>query len=147
LDPEPSPQEPVVVHLFGSTDAPLSMVLTEDDHLDFLSLIARDHEYLLPSNVSAALAESTLLFLGYRLTDLDMKVIMRGLLTHLDLDKWGMLHVAVQVDEEQVDEARVQEVTRYFQKYFAESKIDVYWGSVQQFVTELHDRWQETHHG
>ena len=105
------------------------------------------HEYLLPSNVRASLAESTLLFLGYRLTDLEMKVIMRGLLPKVDLDKWSMLHVAVQLDEEQVDEARVQEVTRYFQKYFAESKIDVYWGSVQQFVTELHDRWQEAHNG
>lgn len=147
LDPEPSPEEPVVVHLFGNTDDPLSMVLTEDDHLDFLTLIARDHEFLLPTNVRASLAESTLLFLGYRLTDLDMKVIMRGLLTNLDLDKWGMLHVAVQLDEEQVDESRVNEVTRYFQKYFAESKIDVYWGNVQQFVTELHDRWQEAQHG
>ena len=88
----------MVLHLFGQDDDPLSLVLTEDDHLDYLARIARDYEYLLPTSVNAALASTTLLFLGYRLEDLDLKVIMRGLLTHLDLDKWGMLHVAVQLE-------------------------------------------------
>jgi hypothetical protein len=147
LQPEPTPDAPVVLHLFGTAEDLLSMVITEDDHLDYLTLIARDHEYLLPSNVSAMLSESTLLFLGYRLQDLDLKVIMRGLLTNIDLTRWGKLHVAVQLDEECIDELKVQEVTRYFQKYFAESRIDVYWGSTQQFVSELHQRWQEYHHG
>jgi len=41
----------------------------------------------------------------------------------------------------------VEEVTRFFQKYFAHSKIDVYWGNAQQFVGDLHARWQEYTHG
>jgi hypothetical protein len=41
----------------------------------------------------------------------------------------------------------VEEVTRFFQKYFAHSKIDVYWGTPQQFVDDLHARWQEYTHG
>lgn len=141
LDPEPSSEQPVVVHLFGATTDPMSMVLTEDDHLDFLARIARDHEYMLTADVSQALAKSTLLFLGFRLQDLEMKVILRGLLKNLALETWDRLNVAVQLDEAQVDEDRVQQVVNYFQKYFAKSKIDVFWGSVEQFVTELHDRW------
>ncbi|MBX3001128.1 MAG: CHAT domain-containing protein [Caldilineaceae bacterium] len=147
LQPEPTAVAPVVLHLFGTADDLLSMVITEDDHLDYLTLIARDHEYLLPSNVRKMLSESTLLFLGYRLQDLDLKVIMRGLLTNIDLTRWGKLHVAVQLDDESVDELKVQEVTRFFQKYFAESRIDVYWGSTQQFVNELYQRWQEHRYG
>lgn len=141
LEPEPSPSHPVVLHLFGTTSDVSSMVLTEDDHLDFLSRIARDHEYMLTADVSRALTKSTLLFLGFRLTDLQMKVILRGLLANLDVEKWDRLNVAVQLDEAQPDEARVREVTTYFQKYFAKSNIDLFWGSVEQFVTELSDRW------
>jgi hypothetical protein len=147
LDPPPSAERPVVVHLFGTDEDPLSMVLTEDDYLDYLARISRDHEYLLPTSVNEALASTTLLFLGYRLQDLDLKVIMRGLLTNLDLERWGMLHVAVQIESTVVDEQLVEEVTRYFQTYFADSKIDVYWGSAQQFVHDLHARWQEYGHG
>jgi hypothetical protein len=146
LDPPPSPESPVVLHLFGSDDDVLSMVLTEDDYLDYLARISRDYEYLLPTSVQGRLASTTLLFLGYRLEDLDLKVIMRGLLTNLDLERWDMLHVAVQIESSIVDHAKQEEVTRYFQKYFSKSKIDVYWGSAQQFVADLHARWQEYNH-
>jgi len=147
LDPPATRDEPVVLHLFGVDEDLLSMVLTEDDYLDYLARISRDHEYLLPTSVNEALASTTLLFLGYRLEDMDLKVIMRGLLTNLDLERWDMLHVAVQLEAAPVDEAKNEEVVRYFQKYFSKSKIDVYWGSTQQFVHELHTRWQEHSHG
>lgn len=146
LNPPPSSTNPVVMHLFGVDDAPLSMVLTEDDYLDYLACISKDYEYLLPTDVYDALASTTLLFLGYRLDDLDLKVILRGLLPNLDLQRWDMLHVAVQVESSAVDQATQDEVTAYFQKYFAKSRIDVYWGSTQQFVADLHSHWQEYCH-
>lgn len=147
LNPPPAREDPVVFHLFGLDDDPYSMVLTEDNFLDYLSRISRDHEYLLPTSVQDALAQNTLLFLGYRLEDLDLKVILRGLLAHLDLSRWRVLRVAAQIESDIVDDARVQEVTAYFQRYFGESKIDVYWGSTQQFVNELFARWQEQRRG
>jgi len=143
LEPPATEEEPVVLHLFGTDDDLLSMVLTEDDYLDYLGRISRDYEYLLPTSVNAALASTTLLFLGYRLEDLDLRVIMRGLLTNLDLERWGMLHVAVQIEATEVGEAKHKEVIRYFQRYFANSQIDVYWGHPHQFVADLHARWQE----
>ena len=145
LEPPPEPDRPVVLHLFGNDDDLLSLVLTEDDYLDYLARISRDYEYLLPTSVLEALASTTLLFLGYRLDDLDLKVIMRGLLANLDLEKWGMLHVAVQIEDADADEARREEVVRFFQSYFASSqssRIDVYWGTTAQFVADLHARWQ-----
>jgi hypothetical protein len=150
LNPPASPDDPVVLHLFGSLGDDqelLSVVLTEDDHLDYLAHIARDYEYLLPTDVTSALASTTLLFLGYRIDDLALKVILRGLLTNLDLERWGMLHVAVQVEADTAEEAVQNEVIRYFERYFSRSKIDVYWGSAHQFVSDLATRWQEYHHG
>jgi hypothetical protein len=115
-------------------------VLTEDDYLDYLVRIAKDYEYLLPTSVNTALASTTLLFLGYRLEDLELRVILRGLLANLDLRRWKVLRVAVQVESQPVDQARQNELIGYFQRYFRESEIDVYYGSAQQFMAELHSR-------
>ncbi len=145
IDPE-SPagrEEPVVLHLFGSDDDPRSLVLTEDDHLDFLCRIARDHEYLLPASVSAALARTTLLFLGYDLRELDLKIILRGLLAHLDATGWDRLRVAVQIDAPGAGPADGDDVKHYLERYFGKIEVGVYWGSAQQFVTELHARRRE----
>jgi len=146
LDPPPSPAEPVVLHLFGTGDDPLSMVLSEDDHLDYLSRISRDHEYVLPTGVSAALARTTLLFLGFHLHELDLKVLLRGLLSHLDSSQWRRLHVAVQVDASADERGASEEVQRYLEAYFGDSQIDVYWGSTQQFVADLHAHWRDRGH-
>lgn len=144
LDPPVGPDAPpVVLHLFGTDEDLHAMVLTEDDYLDYLRRISRDYQYLVPTSVNAALASTTLLFLGYRLEDLDFKVVMRGLLANVDLERQKRLHVAVQIEAPRVDEAAQKEVIRYFQRYFSNSRIDLYWGSAHQFVSDLHARWQE----
>ncbi len=143
FDPPATADDPVVLQLFGSDADLLSLVVTEDDYLDYLARIARDFEYLLPTSVHAALASTTLLFLGYRLEDLDLKIILRGLLPKLDLERWGMLHVAVQIEDTPEDPAKQREMVQYLERYFSRSRIDVYWGSTQQFVADLHVRWQE----
>ena len=74
----PNPANPIVFHLHGHLDVPESLVLTEDDYLDFLVAVSRDAE-LLPHQIQRALAGTSLLFVGYRLTDWDFRVIHRGL--------------------------------------------------------------------
>ncbi len=153
LDPPPSDQDPVVLHLFGTDDDPPSMVVTEDDYLDYLARVFRDHQVLLPGYAKAVVASTSLLFLGYDLHDLAFKVILRGLLPNLDLKRWKRRHVAVQLETSSGDPARDKEVMGYLQGYFStyDVQMDVYWGSAHQFVSELHDRWkarqQEQGHG
>lgn len=145
LDPPWLDGERIVLHLFGTDEDLLSMVLTEDDYLDYLTSISRDYEAVFPSSVAAHLASSSLLFLGYDLHDLALKVILRGLLANLDLGGFGMKHVAVQLEPSATDAARRQEVLDYLRKYFTKSsnvEIDVYWGSAHQFVADLHERYQ-----
>ena len=147
LDPPPNKDSPVLLHLFGNDEDLLSMVLTVDDYMDYLVRIARDYNYLIPRDIDAAFNSTTLLFLGYRLEDLELKVILRGLLTQLDLERWDMLHVAVQIESTPFDDAMEEDVLRFFQRYFSKSRIDVFWGSTQQFIAELHCHWQEHQHG
>ena len=74
----PTQANPVVFHLHGHYDVPESLVLTEDDYLDFLVAVSRD-DGLLPHQIQKALAGASLLFLGYRLADWNFRVIHRGL--------------------------------------------------------------------
>ena len=80
-DYEPSIQKPVVFHLHGCIDYPRSMVLTEDDYLDFLvELASKDnHEVsssrLIPTPIQDALTMNTILFLGYSFNDINFRII------------------------------------------------------------------------
>jgi hypothetical protein len=147
LDLPPAADDPVVMHLFGTDEDMQSMVLTEDDHLDYLANISHDHDNFLPFSVNDRLASTTLLFLGYRLEDLNLKVILRGLLTHLDLGKWNRLQLAVQLESAKQDEAGEKEVIDYLersiQQYFPrKAPVQIYWGSAQQFMADLTARWE-----
>jgi hypothetical protein len=57
-----------------------------------------------------------------------------------------MLHVAVQLESSQHEQAREKEVIDYFQKYFAHARIDIYWGNTLQFMSDLSARWKESRH-
>jgi len=80
---EPDPFNPVVFHLHGSDENEDSLVLTEDDYLDFLVNMSRN-ERMLPPRIERALTEASLLFIGYRLRDVNFRVIYRGLVQKLD---------------------------------------------------------------
>ncbi len=152
LNPPPSADNPVVLHLFGTDQEPASMVLTEDDHLDYLARISHDQEIFLPASVNALLAKNTLLFLGYRLEDLDLKVILRGLLTYLALTKYDRMQLAVQIETEKQDASIQREVTDYFQQSFRQyfssrSDVKIYWGSAHQFMADLMSHMQEPPNG
>jgi hypothetical protein len=56
---------PLVYHLHGVQEFPESMVLTEDDYLDFLAEIAMDPRCIRP-DVSEVFAESSVLFWAIR---------------------------------------------------------------------------------
>lgn len=79
----PTAQQPVVFHLHGHLKAPESLVLTEDDYLDFLVNISQEQD-LIPARIRRAFRETSLLFLGYKLADWDFRVLFRSLVGYLD---------------------------------------------------------------
>ena len=60
---EPDAGNPLVFHLHGVAREPRSLVLTEDDYLEFLVSVSQGDE-VLPSRVKEALTDSSLLFIG-----------------------------------------------------------------------------------
>ncbi|MBE2259194.1 MAG: SIR2 family protein [Rhodobacteraceae bacterium] len=142
----PSAEHPLVYHLFGRLDDLESLVLTEDDYFDFLIDFWREHERV-PTAVRAALASSSLLFLGFNLNQWDFRVLFRSLLKGAGNQKRRkQLHVAVQVDpdDEQItDPDRAREYLEQYFEGFSESEVSIYWGSSEDFLTELQRRWRE----
>jgi hypothetical protein len=130
----PTPANPLVYHLHGRLGLPESLVLTEDDYLDFLVAIAANPR-LLPHPIQRALAGTSLLFVGYRLADWDFRVIHRGLVAASEA---SLRRLSVTVQLSATDAAR-----DYLDRYFGALKLRVYWGSAQDFVEELLERWSD----
>ena len=139
---EPTNQCPVVFHLHGHIGVPASLVLTEDDYLDFLVNISKD-QGLIPSRIQRAFRETSLLFLGYQLADWDFRVLFRSLAGYLEKGV-SQAHVSVQlvpVGDKASDKQRAK-VRDYLDRYFAQLSVRVYWGTCRKFANELRERWR-----
>jgi hypothetical protein len=142
-DYQPTPQRPLVYHLFGRMTEPLSIVLTEDDYFNFLIGVTRNR-VLIPKDVLEALVNSALLFVGFQLDDWQFRVLFHSLLDQQgSVLRGGYPHVAVQIEPE---EGRILEPERarsYLEDYFAKgAEISLYWGSTEDFTAELLAGWQ-----
>ncbi|MCP4657024.1 MAG: CHAT domain-containing protein [bacterium] len=134
---DPSRERPVVYQPFGIFGKWDSVVLTEDDFLDYL--IAASTYRLMPRVVRSTLVESSLLFLGFPLDDWAFRVLFRMIMT---LNSTARLesnaHVGVQVDPEEYGPADVERTRRYLARYFsAAPRIEIYWGRVADFLEDL----------
>lgn len=133
----PTPEAPMVYHLFGADHELGSLVLAEDHYLDFLVRISAERDRI-PDYIRGALASSALMFVGFSLADWEFRVIMRGLVATIN-QKLRIKHVAAQV--EQVEETQAEAVREFLEDYFKDADINVYWGSVAQFIAELREPW------
>jgi hypothetical protein len=134
----PTEANPVVFHLHGHLTVPESIVLTEDDYLDFLVAVSAEPK-LLPHQIRRALAGASLLFIGYRLADWNFRVLHRGLVI---AGEQSLRRLSVTVQLRPTDPER-----EYLEKYFGALNVRVYWGSAREFATELRRRWSDSHGG
>lgn len=138
----PTAQRPLVYHLFGRLGHPDSLVLTEDDYFDYLIGLTSNRK-LVPGVVLRALADTALLFLGFRMDDWNFRVLFRSIMSQEGRARRGRYaHVAVQIDPEEGRILEPERARRYLESYFQDADISIYWGSVEDFVRELHERWQ-----
>ena len=129
---QPTLQEPLVYHLHGLDAHPSSLVLTEDDYLDFLVTISQN-KAVIPLPVRQALADSSLILLGYGLRSWDFRVIFRGLVKPTDNQR-RPTSISIQLENQAEKE--------YFKHYLRqEARFGVYWGTTQQFIQDL---WEGT---
>jgi hypothetical protein len=135
----PSANRPLVFHVFGRLEVPDSLVITEDDYMEFLIRVAEDKS-LVPPPVRAALTDSALLLLGFNLQDYDVRVLLRTLVGREGAQRlYRYTHVAAQVDPS-ADVLSPERTRRYLERYFGKFRqpsIDIYWGTVDEFAADL----------
>ncbi len=139
----PSPEQPLIFYLFGLTKVPNSLVLTEDDYFDYLIGVTRNKKWI-PPVVSDAIADSGLLFLGFRLEDWAFRVLFRSVISPEGRQRRSRYaNIAGQILPEEglfLDPERAQ---RYLESYSRGSEISIFWGSVDDFMQELNRKWEE----
>lgn len=136
----PSDRQPLVYHLFGHHARRRSLVLAEDDYFGFLIGVTRDKD-LVPAGVRRAFADSSLMFLGFRLDEWDFRVLYRSIMSQEGDRRGEHTHVAVQIDPEEGRSIEPERARRYLESYFQGANITIYWGSTENFIKELHDAW------
>lgn len=146
-DYTPDPQNPLIFHLHGRDAYRDSLVLTEDDYLDFLVALAQSrgdavtnrtaanpsdaNRDAIPVRVRQALADSSLLLLGFGLFDWDFRTLFRGVIKPSATSK-SPKSVALQLD---IDERQREYVEKYL-RYEAQFEVEL--KSPTAFLQELH---------
>jgi len=146
----PTPETPLVYHLFGLEHYPESLILTEDDHLDFLVRISQDTNQakpLLPPYLRQALTQSSLLLLGYQPRDWDFRVVFRGLINATP-SSLRMFNIAIQVNpENQPWVVAAEDIKRYLSGYFEEKEkqlnFTVQYDTTAGFLHKLWEAWDQ----
>jgi hypothetical protein len=140
---EPTADHPLIYQLYGNLADVASLVLTEDDYFKYLLKIAGARSR--SSIVRSMLTESGLLFLGFRLDDWDFRVFFQFLRSREGRDLHGLLQrrdIAVQLDPEDGRTTEPARVRQYLERYFGSENMDIYWGSTDEFLQELQEKWQ-----
>ena len=131
-DYQPSKDEPLVYHLHGYDEYPGSLVLTEDDYMEFLVAITQNmgrESDPIPRRIRQAMADSSLVLLGYSLRNWDFRSLFWGLIKPRPLQQTS---VSIQLIPGDVERD-------YLQKYLDEFEFKVYWGDIHQYTQELRD--------
>jgi SIR2-like domain len=143
---KPDADNPLVYHLHGSMDTPKSLVLTENDYLEFLVKIGSAHDSdslrrLLPGPVLPAITDNALLFIGYSLQDWTFRVIFHGLRSTIP-EVHRRRNVSVQLlPPVNKPVAEAENLGREFlTRYLENWRISIYWGTAADFCRELRDR-------
>lgn len=133
----PTTANPVVFHLHGHNPVAESLVLTEDDYMDFLVNISGD-EKLIPPLIQKAFTGTSMLFIGYRIADWNFRVLLRSLSRYMELSL-QRTHFAVITPPAASDDLRAK-AQDYLSEYYENIDVRVYWGTAADFVSELRQR-------
>jgi hypothetical protein len=145
----PAPQTPIVFQVYGNIGVLESLVLTEDDYLDFLISISHSPE-LIPSRIQSALAGNSILLLGYQPTSWNFRIFPRYVLKHqmasIQTHNWIQLPpMSNGSSVAEKDRVRLY-LDKYFQRlspdeeYFRNLSTQVYWGTCHDFIADLRRR-------
>jgi hypothetical protein len=131
-----TPTTPVIYHLFGSAAQPWSMVLSENDALDFLIRVVSERPPL-PNSLLRALKRDgqSFLFVGFGIRRWDLRVLLKVLLRALELNRSGPSIVAESLSS--LVQADREETILFYQRG---TRVEVEDEDIPTFLTKLAGR-------
>lgn len=147
LDNEPSyrptTESPLVYHFHGVWHEPQSVVISEEDYIDFLARLKVGT--VIDPAVERAAVSNTLMFIGYSHADINIHVMFQLLRNDIDKSRRKKSYT-VQLDpaildpeafDDDVDGARRRTVLSYVEKLMRSREANVYWGTAADFCRDL----------
>lgn len=145
-DPElvPFPNHPAVYHLFGLEDHPETLVLSEDDYMNFLIKSVgedTDTQYpIIPLILRESLADFRLLLLGYQLRDWDFRVLFR-LIAEFRNETSSPRGLVIQLKPDRKRIGDEEKARKYLSDYFDRKAFHFEWTDTESFVQKLWHEW------
>ena len=150
LDRVPNVANPVVFHLYGHTEEPNSLILTEEHYMRFLINVSKNPEETIPSQIQGGLMGKSLLFLGYQVDDWDFRILLTFLDRFFESGLRGHKHVSAQLTpfDENATLSQRERAQEHFNRYLAKNfNVSIYWGTCEEFAKELLNRYRENEKG
>jgi hypothetical protein len=131
-----TPKSPVIYHLFGNAQHPLSLVLSENDVLDFLIRVVSERPPL-PNSLLRALKRDgqSFLFVGFGIRRWDLRVLLKVLLRALELNRSGPAIAAESLSG--LLQADREETILFYQRG---TRVEVEDEDIPEFLTHLAER-------
>jgi hypothetical protein len=131
-----TPKSPVVYHLFGNAAQPWSMVLSENDVLDFLIRVVSERPPL-PNSLLRALKRDgqSFLFVGFGIRRWDLRVLLKVILRALELNRSGPAIAAESLSG--LLQADREETILFYQRG---TRVEVEDEDIPTFLTKLAER-------
>jgi hypothetical protein len=144
---------PVVYHLYGLEKYPDTIVISEDDYMEFLVKASKSNENI-PLGLFEALGdpESSVLLLGYTLRGWDFRALFRGIIQ--PTIRGSESNLAVQLNPPYHKSEGTEEAERdhlkgaaqqYLESYLHSSRFNVEWSTTTSFVKDLWQKWRKRH--
>jgi len=133
---------PLVYHLYGLEEYPQTLVLSEDDYINFLISIAEDTDTQnpkIPLYLRRAVGESQLVLIGFRLSDWDFRVLFR-LMMNFRIEGFSPRGMLIQLQDKDNETSNANAI-EYLKRYFGRKLFDIEWNSADRFVQELWNEW------
>jgi SIR2-like domain len=133
--------KPLVYHLHGEIDNSQSMVLTEDDYLSFIVNLSINIDKLFPARIRTAIASSSMIFIGYSLSDWNLRIIFRKIAQGIKSVVPNHCSIQLSPTDVKIEEEKI--IKEYLKSYFQIIQgvnLNVFWGTAIDFCHMLSEK-------
>ena len=137
-----SSTNPIVYHLYGLEEYPQTIVLSEDDYINFLISISQNSNTLhptIPLYLRRAVGESQLLLIGFQPSDWDFRVLFR-LIMNFRTEGFSPRGMLIQLEDKDNEGSNANAI-EYLKRYFGRKSFDIVWSDADRFVQDLWNTW------